>query len=95
MGKIIENYSLVTEVGRGVYSTVYKAVNVNTQEPVAIKMVSAQRLQQTPKLLEGTYNEVHILAALPECKHIVRYLDMLKTSNNYYFVYEFCSGGTL
>ena len=56
MGKVIENYSLVAEVGRGVYSTVYRAVNMHTQQPVAIKMVSAQRLQQTPKLLEGTYN---------------------------------------
>jgi serine/threonine protein kinase len=27
--------------------------------------------------------------------HIVRYLDMLKTVNNFYFVYEYCNGGTL
>lgn len=28
-------------------------------------------------------------------QHIVKYYDMLKTVNNFYFVYEYCNGGTL
>ena len=27
--------------------------------------------------------------------HIITYYDMLKTQNNFYFVYEYCNGGTL
>jgi serine/threonine-protein kinase ULK/ATG1 len=27
--------------------------------------------------------------------HIIMYYEMLKTKNNYYFVYEYCNGGTL
>ena len=28
-------------------------------------------------------------------QHIIRYYDMLKTTNNFYFIYEYCNGGTL
>ncbi len=43
---------------------------------------------------EGTVNEINILTNLEYCPHIIRYFDMLKTVNNFYFVYEFCNGGT-
>lgn len=29
---MIENYSLQNEIGRGMYSTVYKAVNIKTKQ---------------------------------------------------------------
>jgi hypothetical protein len=32
MGKIIENYNLQVEIGKGAYSTVFKALNMKTQE---------------------------------------------------------------
>ena len=28
-------------------------------------------------------------------KHVVKFIELLRSSNNYYFVYEYCSGGTL
>ena len=56
MGKIIENYNLQGEIGKGAYSTVYKAVNTKTQEEVAIKMVHAAKFQECPKLKEGSFN---------------------------------------
>jgi serine/threonine-protein kinase ULK/ATG1 len=40
-------------------------------------------------------NEIKTLSSIESSPHIVRYVDMLKTANNYYFVYEFCNGGTL
>jgi serine/threonine protein kinase len=75
------------ELGRGVYSTVFKAINIKTKEEVAIKMVKADKFKQFPKLEEGTYNEINILTNLESCAHIIRYYDMLKTVNNFYFVY--------
>lgn len=92
---MIENYSLQNELGRGAYSTVYKAINMKTKQEVAIKMVKAEKFKQYPKLEEGTYNEISILTNLEACPHIIRYYDMLKTVNNFYFVYEYCNGGTL
>jgi serine/threonine protein kinase len=56
MGKMIENYSLQSELGRGAYSTVYRAINMKTKQEVAIKMVKAEKFKQYPKLEEGTYN---------------------------------------
>lgn len=38
---MIENYSLQHEIGRGMYSTVYRAINIKTKQEVAIKMVKA------------------------------------------------------
>lgn len=95
MGKMIENYQLMNEIGRGMYSTVFKAINMKNKQEVAIKMVKTEKFKQYPKLEEGTFNEISILTSLEPCQHIVKYFDMLKTANNYYFVYEFCNGGTL
>lgn len=50
MGKQIENYSLQMELGSGVYSRVFKAINVNTKQEVAIKMVKADKFKEMPKL---------------------------------------------
>lgn len=41
MGKIIENYSLQHKLGYGVYSDVFKAINLKTKQEVAIKVVKA------------------------------------------------------
>jgi serine/threonine-protein kinase ULK/ATG1 len=92
---MIENYSLHNEIGRGMYSTVFRAVNMKTKQEVAIKQVRAEKFKQFPKLEEGTYNEINILSNLESCPHIIKYFDMLKTVNNFYFVYEYCNGGTL
>eukprot|EP00919_Chromeraceae_sp_WS-2016_P028294 GHVR01066923.1.p1 GENE.GHVR01066923.1~~GHVR01066923.1.p1 ORF type:complete len:119 (-),score=0.80 GHVR01066923.1:2872-3228(-) len=95
MGKIIENYSMQAELGRGVYSSVFKAINMKNKQEVAIKMVKADKFKELPKLEEGTVNEINILSNLEYCPHIIKYYDMLKTVNHFYFVYEYCNGGTL
>ena len=39
-------------------------------------------------------NEIQTLARINN-PYIVKFIEMLKTKNNYYFVYEYCNGGTL
>lgn len=56
MGKIIENYNLQQEIGRGAYSIVFRALNMKTQEEVAIKMMHADKFKEMPKLEEGVFN---------------------------------------
>lgn len=56
MGKQIENYLFQVELGSGVYSRVYKAINILTKQEVAIKMVKAYKFKEMPKLEEGTIN---------------------------------------
>lgn len=45
-------------------------------------------------LLSGLMNEIKIMQAL-QGQNVVRLLDVLETSNNYYIVQEFCDGGDL
>ena len=40
-------------------------------------------------------HEINILTNIEKNPHIICYYDMLKTPNNFYFVYEYCNGGTL
>jgi serine/threonine-protein kinase ULK/ATG1 len=46
-------------------------------------------------LEECTVHEINILSNIEKNCHIINYFDMLKTQNNFYFVYEYCNGGTL
>jgi hypothetical protein len=38
-------------------------------------------------LEECTVNEINILTNIEKHEHIIKYIDMLKTPNNFYFVY--------
>lgn len=54
-----------------------------------------KKFQNNKKLEECTVHEINILTNIDKNKHIITYYDMLKTQNNFYFVYEYCNGGTL
>ena len=94
MNKIIENYTLLEIIGSGQYGEVYKAIDHNNNNYVAIKMVSCQKFKEVPKLEEFTMNEIQTLSRIDN-PNIIQFIEMLKTVNHYYFVYEYCNGGTL
>lgn len=93
-GKVIEDYTLHEVLGSGQYGKVYKALNVRTNSLVAIKAVKMEKFKEVPKLEEFTMNEIQTLARINN-PYIVKFIEMLKTKNHYYFVYEYCNGGTL
>jgi serine/threonine protein kinase len=94
MSKIIENYCLNEVLGVGQYGKVYKALSIHTNQTFAIKVVKKQKFDEVEKLEEFTRNEIQTLAKM-DCPNIVKFVEMLKTANHYYFVYEYCNGGTL
>ena len=57
-------------------------------------MIPKTVFQANPKLEQLAINEIKILSSLRN-EHIVRFVETLKTPNNFYFVYEYCNGGTL
>jgi serine/threonine protein kinase len=67
---------------------------MKTDEVVAIKVVKLEKFREIPKLHEFTMNEIQTLSKIDNI-HVVKFLEMLKTSNNMYLIYEFCNGGTL
>lgn len=94
MSKIVENYVLQESVGSGQYGKVYKAKNTKTDEVVAVKVIKLSKFSEVPKLEEFTLNEIKTLSKV-ENPNVVRFIEMLRTSNNMYLIYEFCNGGTL
>lgn len=94
MNKVVEDYVLLESVGKGQYGNVYRAENIKTKEIFAVKVMSVDKFKHTPKLSEFTNNEISILTKVSH-PNIIKFVEMLRTNNNYYLVYEFCSGGTL
>lgn len=95
MGKIIENYALQEIIGEGMYGKVYKAVHLRTKEEFAVKVIPVKKFQENPKLEECTVNEINILSKIEQSPYIIGYVEMLKTPNNFYFIYHYCNGKTL
>jgi serine/threonine-protein kinase ULK/ATG1 len=56
--------------------------------------MSVDKFKHTPKLSEFTNNEISILTKISH-PNIIKFIEMLRTNNNYYLVYEYCNGGTL
>ena len=94
MHKIVENYILYETIGAGQYGKVYRAKNTKTNETVAVKAVPLDKFKEVPKLEEFTANEIKTLNRIKN-PNVIRFIEMLKTANNMYLVYEFCEGGTL
>ena len=53
-----------------------------------------QKFAKIPKLNEFIQNEINILKSIDNL-NIIKLIEVLKTQNNYYIVYEYCNGGTL
>lgn len=94
MNKVIEDYVLVEKIGQGQYGNVYKAENKKNSQLYAVKVMNVEKFKHTPKLSEFTNNEIAILSKINH-PNIIKFVEMLRTANNYYLVYEYCSGGTL
>lgn len=94
MSKIIENYLLDEVLGSGQYGKVYKGKHTKTGEIVAVKVVKLGKFREIPKLYEFTMNEINTLSRI-ENVNIIKFIEMLRSKNNIYLVYEYCGGGTL
>ncbi|OAJ36269.1 hypothetical protein BDEG_20461 [Batrachochytrium dendrobatidis JEL423] len=70
----IGDFSFGSEVGRGSFATVYKAVHLPTSTTVAIKSVSRAKLNR--KLAENLETEIRILQGIHH-PNIVQLLDIL------------------
>ncbi|CAD8151356.1 unnamed protein product [Paramecium pentaurelia] len=90
--KIIMNYSYNTcdIIGKGFSSIVYKGININTKDNVAIKVINRKFSEQLPAI----QNEIHILQSL-QGHHILKFYDHFASKNNIYIITEYCKQGDL
>jgi|JI6StandDraft_1071083.scaffolds.fasta_scaffold10719_6 serine/threonine protein kinase len=75
MPRIVDNYSLNSLIGEGVYGRVYLAHHIKSGQQFAVKVVPMQRFQENPKLEECTFNEIQTLSQVaPGCPNIVGFV---------------------
>jgi len=79
-------------IGRGAFAEVFKGINIETGEIVAIKVMDMSRVTQDKKLQEHLNSEVEIMKNLNH-EHIVKLFDVYMHSSQIYMVFEFCAGG--
>jgi serine/threonine-protein kinase ULK/ATG1 len=95
MVKIVDNYTLTDYLGKGEYGKVFRAFHMDTRIEVAVKMVSLDKFVEVGKLAELARNEIDTLRVLEDNINVVKFVEMIKTNNYVYLVYEYCEGGTL
>ncbi|ODV61781.1 serine/threonine protein kinase ATG1, partial [Ascoidea rubescens DSM 1968] len=86
-------YQIDAEIGKGSFANVYKAININSNKPVAIKAVLRSKLKNK-KLLENLEIEIQILKEMKH-PHIVSLLDCKQSLNYFHLIMEYCSLGDL
>lgn len=93
IGKIIDRYKIVSELGRGGMAVVYRAVDTMLDRSVAIKIISPDTNEKA-KSIKRFYREATTLAKLSHV-NIVKVMDFGEFEGSPYLVMEYLPGGTL
>ena len=97
--KVVGQYRVLRELGRGAFGQVYLAEQMTTHETRAIKallQIDLMGLEPERKANAKRYLDTEI-RAMREIKseHIVRLYDVFSTKRRLYLVMEYCDGGSL
>ena len=92
-GKQFGRYRIVQRLGRGGMAIVYQARDEQSDETVALKMMS-HRLVYDANALKLFQSEARMIEAF-EHPHIVRMVGRFKAFRSFFIVLEFCDGVTL
>lgn len=91
--KTLDNkYMLGDEIGKGAYGRVYKGLDLENGDFVAIKQVSLENIPQED--LNIIMQEIDLLKNLNH-KNIVKYLGSLKTKTHLHIILEYVENGSL
>nr|XP_010312974.1 MAP3K epsilon protein kinase isoform X1 [Solanum lycopersicum] len=91
--KTLDNkYMLGDEIGKGAYGRVYKGLDLENGDFVAIKQVSLENIAQED--LNVIMQEIDLLKNLNH-KNIVKYLGSLKTKSHLFIILEYVENGSL
>lgn len=89
----LADYSIQRELGRGGCGAVYLATAKSGGDPVAVKLMLS-RANAEPRDIEQFKREMHVIAGLQHA-NIVRFLDSGSDQGTFFFVMEYCDGGSL
>jgi serine/threonine protein kinase len=87
----MDKYKIIKSLGEGSFGTVLKAVNLQTNEPVAIKL-----LKETNSWEEATQMmEVKALRKLSNHPNVIKIFELIRRSEKIYIVQELCQRSLL
>jgi serine/threonine protein kinase len=87
-------YDPTKPIGKGAYAAVFKAFDERTDDPVAVKVIPSSKFLESDNQFNLIMSEVNILRSL-QGEHIVRLIDVKRTSGSLYIFIDFCDGGDL
>ena len=90
---IFKDYSELTPIGGGGFSTVYSAIHIQTNRKVAIKHVKKEILGKDNNL-RNFVREMEIMKKIDH-PFIACIIDIIETSDSYFLVMELIENGTL
>lgn len=93
-GTCIGGYRIENEVGRGAMAVVYRAIQLNLDRPVALKILT-EELARNEEFVGRFFNEARAAAALSHANIIQAYDAGVTDTGIYYFAMEFVEGETL
>lgn len=89
------SFGLLSELGRGNFASVYKAVCRRTGEMVAVKVIDKTRfLNMSTTRFNAQVKEAEVLSKINH-KYIVQFRDLIRTEDSIYVVTELLRGGEL
>jgi len=89
----LADYTVQRELGRGGCGAVYLATPKSGGPPVAVKLMLS-RAQAEPRAIDHFKREMQVIAGLNH-PNIVRFLDSGSDQGTFFFVMEYCDGGSL
>ena len=89
----LPGYEIVRELGRGGCGAVYLANPSGGGKPVAVKLMLS-RVRANARAIEQFKREMQVIAGLRH-PNIVRFLDSGSDQGTFFFVMEYCDGGSL
>ncbi|KAG2444433.1 hypothetical protein HXX76_001186 [Chlamydomonas incerta] len=90
--KLSDRFLIGEELGRGAYGQVYKGIDYQTGDTVAIKQISLTGIASDS--LQSVMGEIDLLKTLNH-KNIVKYIGSFKTRTHLYIILEFMENGSL
>ena len=84
---ISSSYEIISELGRGAFSTVYKIRHLQTNQDFCLKIINLKKTQDK-------YNEINLLQKLSH-PNLVEFISSFTDDNGIYIIMEYCQYGDL
>ena len=90
---LVDDFTLIKELGKDVFGGIYLASKKGTQEKFAVKVRDKKRIAN-PKAKKYTDSEITILKGIDHL-NIIKLYEVIETTQNCYLIMEYCNGGSL